>query len=45
MSEIRDPRTRSAAKAAKRSFAVKAPAGGLMVAEDGRTEKVAKIRC
>ncbi len=34
--EIRGPRTRSAAEAAKRSFAAEAAAGDLMVVEDGR---------
>ncbi len=43
--EIRGPRTRSAAEAARRSLAAEAPAGDLVVVEDGRREKVAEIRC
>ena len=43
--EIRGPRTRSAAEAAKRSFAAEAAGGDLMVVEDGRREKVAEIWC
>ncbi len=51
MPEIRGPRTRSTAEAAKRSFAAEAAAGDLMVVEDGprreleEREKVAEIRC
>ncbi len=43
--EIRCPRTRSVAEAAKRSFAAEAAAGDLMVVEDGRREQVAKMPC
>jgi hypothetical protein len=49
--EIRGPRTRRAAEAAKRSVAAEAAAGDLMVVEDGPAprapasrEKVAEIR-
>ncbi len=38
------PSDRSAAEAARRSFAAEAAAGDLMVVEDGRREKVAEIR-
>ncbi len=43
--QVRGPRTRSAAEAAKRSFAAEAAAGDLMVVEDGRREQVAKMPC
>ncbi len=50
--QVRGPRTRSAAEAAKCSFAAEAAAGDLMVVEDGpalraqkEREQVAKMPC